>query len=316
MGDRILQKLADRESLSVSPIFVFAADALVAGGVQALGRVGGTGSRYRTRPEFLQLVREVAGDGAVDGVLMTPADAEVLALFEKLFEGRAVTPIVRMNAETGIWNPRHGTYRSQQSLPFPTVPLEAARYCEEVAGSAMSCHVHIGLYSLTLNNDVHYDEHALNAYLRFAQAVGTMPRFGHFLEVFLPNVRRMGLGDEQCGALVADSIVRTMSYLRAHERPLLIKTEYTTPSTWRELCGFDPTLVVGALGGPRLGPRATLQLASDVVENGGRAILFGRSLFEEANPVAMARALRSVLDRAQPVGAAHEAYEKAVGGGI
>jgi DhnA family fructose-bisphosphate aldolase class Ia len=288
VGSRVFEKL-DRAG---GRALIFAADALVSGGVQGLGRNGG---RYRTRPEFLELIRRVAADGAVDGILMTPADAEQLAQIERLFDGIDVTPIVRMNAETNLWNPRFGNYRQQYSLPFSTVPVLEAGYCDAMA---RNCRVQLGLYSITLNNDVYHDEATLNAYLRFAQTVGQMDGFAHFLEVFLPNTNRRGLGDEQCGAYVADSIVRTMSYLRLRERPLLIKTEYTTPAVWRELCAFDPTVAVGALGGPRTTTRNTLRLAADVVANGGRAVLFGRSIFDDEDPGAVCLALRAVLDGA------------------
>jgi hypothetical protein len=312
LGERIFQKLANPAQLNRSPIFVFAADPLAAGGVQGLGMERTPRPHHRTRPEFLQLLREMTADGFIDGLLMTPADAEVLALQEKIFDHSPVTPCVRMNAETGIWSPRHGQYRSQFSLPFQTVPLNDAAYCEELAGAVTACHVRIGLYSITLNNDVDHDERTLNAYLQFAKAVGRMSHFNHFLEVFLPNVNRKGLSDEQCGAYAADSIARTMSYLRQRERPLWIKTEYTTPEIWRQLCEFDPTLIIGALGGPRHSPRRSLQLAHDVISNGGKVILFGRTVFEEDNPRLIAQALRSVLDRAQSVEDAHAEYQRAL----
>lgn len=304
MGNRLLDKLADGHSRA----FVFAADALVSGGIQGLGMTRGTQPHYRTRPEFLQLVRELVGDGAIDGVLMTPADTEQLAQHERLFDAADVTPIVRMNAETNLWNPRFGNYRQQYSLPFGTVPVLEAAYCDAVA---RDCHVRVGLYSITLNNDVYHDEQTLNAYLHFAQTVGRMDDFTHFLEVFLPNVNRRGLSDAHCGAYVADSIVRTMSYLRQRELPRLIKTEYTAPTVWRELCGFDPTLAIGALGGPRTSARNTLQLAADVVLNGGRAVLFGRSVFDDDDPRAMACALRSVLD-GTPLEEVLERYQREV----
>jgi len=293
VGERVFEKLADPDWLRRSPIFVFAADALASGGIQGLGQEKHPTPHYRTRPEFLELLRQITADGYIDGLLMTPADAEVLTVDERIFDHSPVTPIVRMNAETGIWNPRHGLYRQQPSLPFQTVPLSG----ETLICTARECHLRLGLFSITLNNDVRADEQMLNAYLQFAWEVGDLPGFDHILEVFLPNLNLPGLDHEKRGQYVADSIVRTMSYLRAHQRPRFIKTEFTTPQVWQELCQFDPTLVIGALGGPHRGPRETLQLAQDVITYGGQVILFGRSIFGEENPRLIARALRAVLDR-------------------
>lgn len=312
MGNRVFDKLANRELLDSSPLFVFAADALASVGLHGLGEEGYPTRHFRRRDEFLQLMRQIARDGYVDALLMTPADAEVLAVEERLFEEIPVTPIVRMNAETNIWNPRHGQYRSDLSLPFQTVSVADARYCEKLMCSARDCHVGIGLYSITLNNDVSADARTLNAYLTFAAEVGKTPGFDHLLEVFLPNVNLPGMDDMARGQYVADSIVRTMSYLRKHQRPLFIKTEYTGREVWEELTRFDPTLVIGALGGPRRSARHTLQLAYDVTEYGGKVILFGRAVFTEESPRLIAKMLRAVLDRAKTPEEAHAEYQREV----
>lgn len=297
MGDRLFKKLDDPEYLTRSPIFVFAADPQASGGLQCLGRTAG---HARTRPEFLALLRQFIKDAVIDGLLLTPADAEVLAVDERLFDESPVTPIVRMNAETGIWNPRSGRYRETPSLPFSTVTLK-----EAACGGA----VRLGLYSLTLNNQAVSDEMVLSAYLQFARAVGAQPDFDHLLEVFLPNVEQPGMDAEAQGWFVADSIARLMSYLHRHQRPRFIKTAYTTPAVWEALTRFDPTLIVGALGGPRRNARATLQLAHDVTAYGGRAILFGRAIFEEESPRRIAQALRAVLDRTMTPEEAYREYQ-------
>ena len=64
----------------------------------------------------------------------------------------------------------------------------------------------------------------------------------------------------------------------------------------RELCQFDTTLVIGALGGPRQNARSTFALAHNVVSNGGRAALFGRTIFGEDAPIGFVQCLRRVLD--------------------
>lgn len=306
MGERVFEKLSQPERLADSPIFIFAGDAQAANGLRGLGTIGhGPRARYRRRPDYLQLCRDLCEDGAIDGCLLTPADAETLAVDERYFDTSPVTPLVRTNAETMIWNPRHGTYRSSPSKPFITVQPRDPGFCREQICKAQDFDVRLGLYSITLNNDVRYDQEMLAAYLTFAQEVGRTPGFDHFLEVFLPNLPQHGLSEEAIGEYIADSIVRTMSYLRRHERPRFIKTAFTTPAVWRELCEFDPTLPIGALGGARTDARGTLELAHNVVGNGGKLILFGRAVFEDDEPLAISRALRKVLDGAPPA----EAYE-------
>ena len=313
MGDRIFEKLENRERLDESPIFVFAADPLASAGIQGLGQVQDPSPHYRTRPEFLDLQRTLVEDGNLDGLLMTPADAEVLALEEGLFVNTHITPIVRMNSETGIWNPRYGIYRSEHSMPFQTVfPEDTRAYCEAIIAPALACEVRLGLYSITLNNDVQADQRMLDAYVQFAHWLGETEGIDHILEVFLPNVKIPGLDEEKRGMYIADSIVRTMSYLRKHQRPRFIKTAYTTAQVWNDLTQFDPTLIVGALGGPRQNARRTLQLAHDVVRNGGRAILFGRSIFEEEDPVGIVQALRRVLDGTDSPEESHSEYQKSI----
>jgi len=320
MGDRVFEKLNDPAGLHKSPLLVFAGDALAAGGLRGLGRVFEKGrARPRRQAEFLQLCRDLTADGAIDGCLLTPADAEQLAVEEGLFRSTPITPLVRLNAETSIWNPRHGQYQHQRAQPFTTVSFGAewpeTAYCTTSTNTTLSggleCHVRLGLYSITLNNDVEADRRTLLAYLEFARSVAEHPQFEHFLEVFLPNVNLPGMDNEKRGQYVADSIVRTLSWLQKHQRPRFIKTAYTTAATWKELCDFDPTLIIGALGGARVSARKTMELAHNVATNGGRAILFGRSIFDDENPRAMCRALRAVLDRTASVDEAFLTYQKA-----
>ncbi len=310
MGDRVFEKLADPKWLKRSPAFIFAADALVAYGMTGIGTEPSPKPHYRTRPEYLAMMREVMADGAIDGLLMTPADAEVLAFDEKLFDDSPVTPVVRMNAETHIWSPRHGKYRQQYSRPFKTVlTAEAGRYCTEAMQCARDCKIKLGLYSVTLNNDAEADARTTGEFLDFAWECGNTPDFHYFLEVFLPNMQQPGMDSKEQGEYIADNIVRLMSYLRSHQRPAFIKTVYTSADTWRALCDFDPTLVIGALGGTRVNARTSMQLAHDVTEHGGQVILFGRAVFQEDDPRMVARAIRSVLDREQSVDQALSQYQ-------
>lgn len=302
MGDRLVRKSRNLEFLHEHPLFVFAADPIVAGGVRSYGQ---SDERWRTRHEFLQLCREITREGCVDGVLMAPSDAERLAIQERLFEASEVTPIVRMNAETAIWNPRFGNYSTAYSRTFQTVrlPIPWSGTADETNSSAIV----VGLYSITLHNDVIADEAVLSAYLAFANEVANLAEFSHILEVFPPNPKLSSLRPEQTGLFLADSIVRLMSYLSSSARPLFIKTKFTTREAWKELTSFDDSLVIGALGGPRKDTHSTFRLAWDVISNGGRAILFGRTIFDEESPPVMCRYLREVIDaRLDP----QEAYRR------
>ncbi|MFW6181616.1 MAG: hypothetical protein ACOC8N_07695 [Spirochaetota bacterium] len=294
MEDRLYHKLSDRGSLAEKPLFVFAADHLAGVGIHGLGPAG---TAYRTRPEFVQLIRDIVKQGVVDAVLMTPADAELLAAGECLFQDSPVTPLVRMNAETGIWSPRYGRYRQEPSFPFQTVPVGEDGWCEQLIRTASdSCCVTAGLYSVTLNNDVASDHRTMSAYLDFARQVGRAEGFHHLLEVFPPNVDLPGMDREQVAAYTADSIVRIMSHLTRKQRPLLVKTAYLDQRVWKELAGFDPELVIGALGGSYRNAETTLELAHRVIRDGGRAVLFGRPVFMEQDPPGMCRAIRAVID--------------------
>ena len=104
MGQRIFDKLSSPDKLYQDPILVFAADPLASGGIHGLGQVTVPKPHYRTHPEYLQRQRDLVRDGTIDGLLMTPADAEILALEEGMFHDSDVTPIVRMNSETAICN--------------------------------------------------------------------------------------------------------------------------------------------------------------------------------------------------------------------
>jgi hypothetical protein len=311
MGNRMYEKLADRNALEKSPIFVFAADHPSGMGIHGLGKADREG-RHRTHPEFLQLIREVVNDGYIDAIILAPADAELLAREEQLFKEAPVTPVVRMNAETGIWSPRYGSYQEYPSSPFQTILVDEARYCEALMGTIEHCNVTTGLYSITLNNDVNADERTLSAYMRFAREVGKVEDFHHILEVFPPNRPIREMDSEQTGGYIADSIVRIMSHLVRSQRPLLIKTAYLHKKIWQELTSFNPELNIGALGGSFKDTITTLQLAHDVVHNGGRAVLFGRSIFLEKDPVEFCRVMRKVVDKEVSPEQALDEYRSAV----
>ena len=100
---------------------------------------------------------------------------------------------------------------------------------------------------MTFNNDLDYDLATLEAYNRFRREAVTLG-IRHFLEVFNPNTPA-GLADGQIGAFVNDSIIRALAGVTGAQRPLFLKVAYNGPDALAELAGYDPSLVVGILGG-------------------------------------------------------------------
>src|SRR5207237_7310566 len=135
-----------------------------------------------------------------------------------------------------------------RSLPFRTATLD------HIQGGRQACQAeerrlgaHLGLYSITFNNDTAIDREALEEYKRFrleAEAKG----FRHFLEVFDPN-RPEAVAPDKLPGFINDVIVRTLGGVTSRGRPLFLKLVYHGPQAMEELVRYDPHLVVGILGG-------------------------------------------------------------------
>ena len=105
----------------------------------------------------------------------------------------------------------------------------------------------LGLYSITFTNDIDADIASLEAFREF-RADAAANGFFYFLEVFNPNVER-GLSAEAMPEFVNDAIIRCLAGLTEAERPKFLKIAYNGPRAFEELASFDPSLVVGVLGG-------------------------------------------------------------------
>src|SRR5665811_810973 len=151
------------------------------------------------------------------------------------------------------------------------------------------------LYSITFNNDRDLDLATLEAYARFredARAAGLR----HILEVFNPNAP-VGLSGQDVGAFINDSIVRTLAGLTSTERPLFLKVAFNGPDELEELVNYDPTLVVGVLGGAAGTTRDTFELLSQAERHGARVALFGRKIQQAESQSDLVGLMRSVLRR-------------------
>lgn len=240
----------------------------------------GSWSRYRTRPEFLDQIRAIVAQDVVDVMLLSASNLERLKE-DGVFRGSAVKPAIRANDTTDIWVVRGGTYNRQPSRPFRSASLEPG-----VVGTDL------GLYSITFNNDLEADIRSLEAFAAFREAARAA-KFTYFLEVFNPNVET-GLAPDVLPHYVNDCILRCLAGLTRAERPRFLKIAYNGPKALEELASFDPSVVVGVLGGGAGTTRDTFELLSQAERYGARVALFGRKINLAEDPLAIVSLMRQV----------------------
>ena len=90
---------------------------------------------------------------------------------------------------------------------------------------------------------------------------------------------------------------------------------YNGPDALAELAGYDPSLVVGILGGSSGTTRDTYELLHQAEKHGARIALFGRKIQHAESQLdlvgLMRPVLRGELDPADAVRAYHDALAKA-----
>jgi hypothetical protein len=244
-------------------------------------------------------MRALVAHDELDILLTSASNGERIAGEGTLTE---MTLAVRANDTTDIWNHRGGRYPAAPSRPFRTADLAAVRpFCDLV------------LYSVTFNNDVDYDLATLAAYGEFRQQAAALG-LRHFLEVFNPNAPA-GLAPDQVGAFVNDSIIRTLAGVTQQQRPVFLKVAYNGPDALAELAGYDPSVVVGILGGSAGTTRDTFELLRQAEKYGARVALFGRKIQRAESQLDLVTLMRSVLrDELSPadaVRAYHDALAQA-----
>lgn len=244
----------------------------------AAGRVTGP----RSRAEFLAQIRTLIKQDVIDIMLASTANIEAL-VEGGAFSGSRVMPAFRGNDSTDVWGRVRGSrYRETPSVPYRSADLSRAR--------AELC-----LYSMTFNNDTRADLETLTAYRAFrADALAAGKK--HFLEVFNPNVPT-GFDTAETGMYVNDCILRTLAGLTAAERPQFLKVAYNGPAALEELAGYDPSVIVGILGGGgAVTHRDTFELVRQVERYGARLALFGRKINTAEHQPALVSWLRAVAD--------------------
>jgi hypothetical protein len=296
--DRKLSSIAQGRYTPDDFVIADAKDADMAFGLTCAGPAAGAATgpaRFQTRGDYLAAMRALVAQGELDIMLTSASNGQRLARDGSLQD---ITLAIRANDTTDVWNNRGGSYPSEPSRPFRSADLTAIRpFCDLV------------LYSMTFNNILDYDLATLEAYSRFrAEAAALGVR--HFLEVFNPNAPA-DLASDHVGAFVHDSIIRALAGITDEQRPLFLKVAYNGADALAELADYDPSLVVGVLGGSAGTTRDTFELLHRAERHGGRVALFGRKIQRaESQPhlVGLMRpVLRGELTPADAVRAYHEA---------
>lgn len=255
---------------------------------------------FKTRRAYLDAMAANVHQGEIDILLASASNAERLTN-EGVFEGSPVTLAVRVNDTSDIWLPRGSSYAREPSRPFRTAALDMVRpFCD------------LGMFSMTLNNDLTHDHASFEAYARFRDEARRLD-LRHFLEVFNPNAPA-NLSPEELPFFVNDSIIRALAGVTSAERPLFLKIAYNGPQALEELASHDPSLVVGILGGGAGTTRDTYELLHQAERHGARVALFGRKINLAEAPLDLVALMRPVLRREltpnEAVRAYHAALEK------
>ncbi len=297
LDQKLARILADRSCSDF--ILADAKDADMAFGLSAPGRSPehyADEAHFRTLDEYRQQIREIVAQGLVDIMLMSVSTSDVLTLGERLFDNSTITPAIRANDTTDIWLAAgSGRYGQQPARPFRTASLDHAM-CghQDCSPDERSLGVNLGLYSITLNNDVQFDRGTIESYRKFrleAESKG----FRHFLEVFAPNVC-----GEHCPPdvprFVNDSIVRTLAGVPQAGRPLFLKIPYFGPAAMEALARYDSSLIVGILGGSAGTTMDAFHMLWEAKKYGARVALYGRKINNAEHQLTFVRYLRAIAD--------------------
>lgn len=287
-------------------ILADAKDPDMAFGLAAPGlKAGGDPKRgpYRTLAEFHDAIREIVSEGLVDIMLMSASTSEKLAIDEGLFRDSPVTPAVRMNDTSDIWLATgSGGYTKEPALPFATTTIHQARSGHVAGCEPAGPHpVDLGLFSVTLNDDALLDRAMLEAYRSF-RVEAEQEGFRHFLEVFFPNALGRIPGKDPAARpadiarFLADHVVRMLAGVPKAGRPVFLKIPYLGPEVTEMLAAYDPTVVVGILGGGAGTTHDAFGLVADAKAHGARVALFGRKINAAEHQPSFVRLLREVAD--------------------
>lgn len=280
---RFEQKLECMKKGSFSPedfILADAKDADMAAGLSGVGRVRGANTRLRNLGEFDDEIARVIEQDIVDIMLTSVSTMERLNKRGALADS-AIQPAVRLNDTTDVWRIRHADFNRQSATPFRTANL-------------FDLPVNLGLYSVTFSGIAEEDAFALDCFREF-RAEASEAGVRYFLEIFNPS--HSPIASEDFGDFNNDMLTRALAGVTEKDRPVFLKLAYNGAESLAELTSFDPSLVVGIMGGGSGTTRDCLELLSQAQHAGARAALFGRKILDAEDPLSMIAMMRAVTNR-------------------
>lgn len=267
-------------------IIAYAADPDMGAGVT------GASSSMQAYCEDLTAIVEQA---KIDILLTSVSNMDILARQKHLFDHSPVTPAIRANDTTDIWEAEGACYRSHPSRPFATSTIEEARYGTLTPESDQVPDVDLGLYSVTFNNDIDADWNTLDQFKKF-RIEAIEKNFRYFLEVFNPNIEDCGIDPDGIPDYVNDQIARMLAGIPRASRPQFLKVQYNSAASMEALVQYDTSVVVGILGGPKSTTYDAFKLIEESKKRGARVALFGRRIKGTEDPLAFVEVLREVAD--------------------
>ncbi len=284
-------KLADIRNNSNSDAFIiaYAADPDMSKGLATL-----TDATPSIQAYYDDLV-DITEQAKIDVLLTSVSTMDVLAREKRLFNTSPVTPAIRANDTTDLWDATGAEYTSLPSRPFASPTIEEAQYGTLLPKPDQKQDIDLGLYSVTFNNNLDTDWLTLTEFKAF-RTEATRKGFRYFLEVFNPNVADCGLNPEDIPTYVNDQIARMLAGIPRASRPEFLKIAYNGPESMESLVNYDSTVVVGILGGPTSTTYDSFKLISEAKKHGARVALFGRRIKGAENPLAFVEVLRDIAD--------------------
>ncbi len=252
----------------------------------------GTWTRHYTRPEFLDNIRAIVEQDIVDIMLTSASNLEALVDMG-VYRNSAVKPAIRANDTTDVWVVRGADYATKPSRPFRSASLSRVRNgsLDPSPGTPVTG-TDLGLYSITFNNDLDHDYLSLEAFSEFREDAASNS-FKYFLEVFNPNVDSR-IDPELVPAYVNDCLMRCIAGVTKADRPQFLKIPFNGPKALEELASYDPSVIVGVLGGGAGTTRDCFELINQSEKYGARVALFGRKINLAEDPLAMVSFMREV----------------------